>query len=98
MVSNYLLPTYAILDPKLITTVPEKTAAACGIDAMSHPVSAYFDVPHGVANAILLPTVAEFNSTDADPENTIIFMSVSVKMRQVMRNLRRICWRPRFGC
>ena len=137
MVSNYLLPTYAILDPELITTVPEKTAAACGIDAMvhaleayiskaaspfsdifakealrliggsirdyvadrsnltagenmmvgslfagiafsharlgdvhamSHPVSAYFDVPHGVANAILLPTVAEFNCTDADPE------------------------------
>ena len=68
VVSNYLLPTYAILDPELITIVPEKTAAACGIDAMSHPVSAYFDVPHGVANAILLPTVAEFNCTDADPE------------------------------
>jgi alcohol dehydrogenase len=29
---------------------------------MSHPVSAYFDVPHGVANAILLPTVLEYNA------------------------------------
>ena len=31
------------------------------IHAMSHPVSAYFDVPHGIANAILLPAVVEFN-------------------------------------
>jgi len=128
--SNYLLPQYAILDPELITSVPTKTAAACGVDAMvhaleayislaaspfsemfsmkalsligkyirryvantadieaangmmigslfagiafsharlgdvhamSHPVSAYFDVPHGVANAILLPTVVKYN-------------------------------------
>lgn len=131
VVSNYLLPAYAILDPKLISTVPEKTAAACGIDAMvhaleayislaaspfsdvfaekalkliganirkyvadrtdiaaceammvgslfagiafsharlgdvhamSHPVSAFFDVPHGIANAILLPTIVEYNA------------------------------------
>ncbi len=130
--SNYLLPAYAVLDPDLISTVPEKTAAACGIDAMihalesyvskaaspfsemfsfqaleligksireyvkdrgnkeaaenmllgslfagiafsharlgdvhamSHPVSAFFDVPHGVANAILLPKIVEFNET-----------------------------------
>lgn len=38
------------------------------VHAMSHPVSAYFDVPHGVANAILLPTVADFNKDAADPE------------------------------
>lgn len=30
--------------------------------AMSHPVSAVFGVPHGIANAILLPYVMEFNS------------------------------------
>ncbi|MBP3240907.1 MAG: iron-containing alcohol dehydrogenase [Oribacterium sp.] len=35
------------------------------VHAMSHPVSAYFDVPHGVANAILLPTVVEFNAQAA---------------------------------
>lgn len=29
--------------------------------AMSHPVSAYFGVPHGVANAVLIPYVMEFN-------------------------------------
>ena len=128
--SNYLLPQYAILDPDLLVSVPAKTAAACGVDAMvhaleaylslaaspfsdmmalkaleliggslrayianrgnlkaaeamlqgslfagiafsharlgdvhamSHPVSAYFDVPHGLANAILLPTVVAYN-------------------------------------
>lgn len=38
------------------------------VHAMSHPVSAYFDVPHGVANAILLPTVVDFNKDAANPE------------------------------
>lgn len=161
VVSNDLLPAYAILDPELIASVPAKTAAACGVDAMvhaleaflskaastfsdmfaekalemigrsirtyvakcagkacsdaltdkaaadttaqenevacvssqnesaddmmcgslfagiafsharlgdvhamSHPVSAFFDVPHGVANAILLPTIVEFNAPE----------------------------------
>lgn len=31
------------------------------VHAMSHPVSAYFDVAHGLANAIILPAVVEFN-------------------------------------
>lgn len=32
------------------------------VHAMSHPVSGFFHVPHGVANSILLPTVLEFNA------------------------------------
>lgn len=129
--SYELLPTYAILDPMMITTAPASVAAACGIDAfihaeeayistaaspfseamsekameligghirryvanrsdieaaeammtgslfagiafsfarlgnvhaMSHPVSAFFDVAHGVANAVLLPVIAEYNA------------------------------------
>ncbi len=32
------------------------------VHAMSHPVSAFFHVAHGVANAVLLPTVMEFNA------------------------------------
>lgn len=31
------------------------------VHAMSHPVSAYFNVPHGVANAVLLPFILEYN-------------------------------------
>ena len=31
------------------------------VHAMSHPVSAYFNVAHGIANAILLPVIVEYN-------------------------------------
>jgi alcohol dehydrogenase class IV len=31
------------------------------VHAMSHPIGAHFDVPHGVANAVLLPYVMEWN-------------------------------------
>jgi alcohol dehydrogenase class IV len=31
------------------------------VHAMSHPVSGHYGVPHGVANAILLPHIMEFN-------------------------------------
>ena len=32
------------------------------VHAMSHPVSAFFNVAHGVANAVLLPVIAEYNA------------------------------------
>lgn len=32
------------------------------VHAMSHPLSAHFHIAHGVANAILLPTVMEYNA------------------------------------
>ena len=32
------------------------------VHAMSHPVSAHFNVAHGVANAILLPTIVDYNA------------------------------------
>ncbi len=32
------------------------------VHAMSHPVSAFFHVPHGTANSIILPTVMEYNA------------------------------------
>ncbi|MGF2167457.1 iron-containing alcohol dehydrogenase [Enterococcus casseliflavus] len=32
------------------------------VHALSHPLSAYYNIPHGVANAILLPTIIEFNA------------------------------------
>lgn len=129
--SYELIPSYALLDPELIMTVPATIAASCGVDAlihaweaytstsatpfsdamaekameliggnirrfvanrgdveaasammsgsmfagiafawarlgnihaMSHPVSAFFHVQHGVANSILLPTIVEYNA------------------------------------
>jgi alcohol dehydrogenase len=32
------------------------------VHAMAHPLGGYFNVPHGIANAILLPTVIEYNA------------------------------------
>lgn len=43
------------------------------VHALSHPVSAFFHVPHGVANSILLPTVLEFNSLADDGRYEIIY-------------------------
>lgn len=128
--SPYCLPKVALLDPYMVSTVPSKVAAACGMDAlthaiesyvnkvaspitdalgaqamrmihqhlrayvadrgnieaasgmivasllagiafgvarlgnvhaMAHPLGGFFDVPHGVANAILLPKVMAWN-------------------------------------
>ena len=144
--SYKLIPSYAVLDPDLLTTAPKSVAAACGIDAMvhaleayiskaaspfsdamaekaleligknickyvadranieaaegmrvgalfagiafswarlgdvhamSHPVSAFFNVPHGVANAILLPTIVEYNSLADDGKYLKIYNYLS---------------------
>lgn len=129
--SYELIPSYVLLDPELIMTLPKAVAASTGIDAlvhaieaylslaaspfsdsmaekamemigknirsfvansnneeaagsmmlastfagvafawarlgnvhaMAHPLGGYFNIPHGVANAILLPTVLEYNA------------------------------------
>lgn len=36
------------------------------VHAMAHPLGGFFDVPHGIANAILLPTVLEYNALADD--------------------------------
>lgn len=38
------------------------------IHGMSHPVSAYYDYPHGLTNALLLPYVLEFNRGECGEE------------------------------
>ncbi len=35
------------------------------VHGMAHPLGAMFDVPHGVANALLLPTIMEYNMESA---------------------------------
>ena len=35
------------------------------VHGMAHPLGAIFDIPHGVANALLLPIVMEFNAPAA---------------------------------
>lgn len=41
------------------------------VHGMAHPLGAIFDIPHGVANALLLPTVMEYNAPAA-PEKYVI--------------------------
>lgn len=36
------------------------------VHGMSHPLSSYYNLPHGLANAILLPYVLEYNSPDCE--------------------------------
>ena len=47
------------------------------VHAMSHPISAYFDVPHGVANAVLLPVIAEYNAIADHGKYLKIFNTIS---------------------
>jgi len=35
------------------------------VHGMAHPLGAIFDIPHGVANAVLLPVVMKFNASEA---------------------------------
>ena len=32
------------------------------VHAMAHPLGGYYDMPHGIANAVLLPTILEYNA------------------------------------
>lgn len=48
------------------------------IHAMSHPVSAHFNVAHGIANAILMPTIFEYNEGTNDEKYRIIYDYVSL--------------------
>lgn len=52
----------AMLVGSLFAGIAFSFARLGNVHAMSHPVSACFDVPHGVANAVLLPVVAEYNA------------------------------------
>ncbi len=131
VISYNIIPSYALIDPEMIITLPASVAASCGVDAfihaleayvskaanpftdamaekamemiggnirrfvasrddeeaacnmmlgstlagiafawaklgnvhaMSHPVSGFFHVAHGVANSILLPTILDYNA------------------------------------
>lgn len=43
------------------------------VHAMAHPLGGFFNVPHGVANAILLPTVLEFNAITDNGRYEVIY-------------------------
>lgn len=51
-----------MLTGSLLAGIAFSFARLGNIHAMSHPLSAYFDIPHGVANGVLLPVILEYNA------------------------------------
>ena len=54
ILSNYLRPAVALVDPQLTLSCPPKVTADSGIDALTHAIEAYtavdnevFPLPHG---------------------------------------------------
>lgn len=48
------------------------------VHGMAHPLGAIFDIPHGVANALLLPVVMEFNAPAAPDKYVEIARALGV--------------------
>lgn len=48
------------------------------VHGMAHPLGAMFDIPHGVANALLLPTVMAYNAPAALEKYTTIARAMGV--------------------
>ena len=51
------------------------------IHAMSHPVSAFFNVPHGVANGILFPYIVKYNEEAAFGKYRKIYNYISAEKK-----------------
>ena len=51
------------------------------IHAMSHPVSAFYNVPHGVANGILFPYVVKYNEEAAFEKYRKIYNNISTEKK-----------------
>ncbi|PJG83228.1 lactaldehyde reductase [Caviibacterium pharyngocola] len=49
------------------------------VHSMAHPLSAYYDTPHGIANAVLLPYVMEFNKDYTGEKYREIAKAMGVK-------------------
>lgn len=49
------------------------------VHSMAHPLGALYDTPHGVANAIILPTVMEFNAPETGEKYREIARAMGVK-------------------
>jgi alcohol dehydrogenase class IV len=54
----------ALMNMQIATTIEGSGFMNAGlglVHAMSHPVSAHYDTPHGVTNGVILPAVLEYN-------------------------------------
>lgn len=49
------------------------------VHSLAHPLGAVYNIPHGVANALLLPTIMEYNKPAALPKFADIAVAMGVK-------------------
>lgn len=49
------------------------------VHSMAHPLGAFYDTPHGIANAIILPTVMEYNAPTTGEKYRDIAKAMGVK-------------------
>ena len=54
------------------------------VHSMAHPLGALYDTPHGVANAIILPTVMEYNAPFTDEKYRDIARAMGVEGTDTM--------------
>lgn len=54
------------------------------VHSMAHPLGAVYDTPHGVANAIILPTVMEYNAPATDEKYRDIAKAMGVRGTDAM--------------
>lgn len=55
------------------------------VHGMAHPLSAFYDTPHGIANAVLLPYVMEFNASHSGIKYREIAKAMGVKNVDTMK-------------
>jgi len=53
------------------------------VHGMAHPLGAIFDIPHGVANALLLPIVMEYNAPAAESKYRAIAEAMGVDTKSM---------------
>lgn len=53
------------------------------VHSMAHPLGAFYDTPHGIANAILLPTVMEYNAPNSGEKYRDIAQAMGVQVREM---------------
>ena len=49
------------------------------VHSMAHPLGAFYDTPHGIANAIILPTVMEYNAESTGEKYREIARAMGIK-------------------
>ena len=78
------MPVIAVVDPDMMSSMPKGLTASTGMDALTHAIEGYtlgavYDTPHGVACAMMLPIVMEYNADCTGEKYREIARAMGVK-------------------